>query len=236
MLWLRSLLVVLVLLTGGAARLRMAAEVRAQAEASKEPPAPLASLPLELGEWSGSEAQLDPLIARATGATDSLLRRYQDKRTGTTIDVILLYGPPGALFIHAPEVCYPASGYLSVGNPAGSDRSVKALGLEAPVPVRALAYAKGQGGSAELLEVYYSWRLGDQWTLSPGLFKRIERVAGMYKVQISRPVRPGELVGSQLRPDEGGNPCEDFLKELLPKLLETQTRPPALGPSPAPAR
>ena len=94
----------------------------------------LADVPLTLGPWKGETTELDPMIARATGADQIVTRRYVNQETGTTIDAILLYGPAADVYLHSPEVCYPAAGYAQVAGP--ETRVVKAARLDGPVPLR----------------------------------------------------------------------------------------------------
>ena len=207
MTWARLGLAIAVLALGGAQRWRQEVSVQRQTQLSRRLPAPLAGIPLKLGAWQGRDAELDPVIARATGAVDQIKRLYQDSRTGAELEVIVLFGPPDAMFIHAPENCYPASGFRQIEKAAVRPVS--------DVPFRTLVYAKGL---TDRQEVYYSWRLNDQWVLDPGNFKDVQRAGGMIKVQIGRVVSATERTGHRLRPDERGNPSEDFLLALLPEL------------------
>ncbi|MBI1187176.1 MAG: EpsI family protein [Alphaproteobacteria bacterium] len=216
------------LATAGTIRLYQESRVRALADQARISPFPLESLPRNLGPWRGEDTQLDPRIARATGATDRLYRRYVDSRTGTTLEVIVLYGPPAAMFIHAPENCYPSAGYLAVDGPAG--RRIPTS--ERNATFRALVYAKGEGASAERQEVLYAWLLGGRWALDLGVFKQVERIAGMYKVHVGRRVTDRERTSADLPAqaktgqggdaapfeDDSANPSEAFLALLVPEL------------------
>ena len=90
----------------------------------------------------GSDTKLDPLIARGTGADQIVTRRYVNQDTGVDIDVILLYGPAVEMYIHAPEVCYPAAGYAQVAGP--DVREIESGGRTGPVQGAGLL--EGRGG------------------------------------------------------------------------------------------
>ena len=205
--WARLALVCALLVGSGLYRAHQAAQVGALLESGKHSPFPLETLPLNLGPWRGEPAELDPEIARRTGAVDKIFRRYVNQQTGVRLEVIVLYGPSTDMYIHMPEVCYPKAGYEQVGTtelrPIDSDGGER--------PFRSLVYAKGQGGQTELQEVYYSWRYNGHWSPEVGTQKQFERIPGMYKVHIYRPVREQER-------RDVGNPCEAFLRELLPEL------------------
>jgi EpsI family protein len=211
--WLRVVLVCALLVSSGAVRLWQARRVHDTLEAGRTSAFPLKELPLTLGSWRGADAILDPRIARHTGASDAVFRRYVDQDTGATVEVIVLYGPAVELFIHAPEVCYAGAGYTQSGVP--ERRVVTARGVTAPF--QSLVFEKGQRGDADILEVYYSWRHQGHWTPELGVMKQIERIPGMYKVQLAR-----RLTEHERR--DVGNPCESLLEFLVPE-IERRLKP-----------
>jgi hypothetical protein len=227
--WVRVGLACLVLAASGGVRWWQARQVEAVLEGGRNAPFPLNDLPMVLGDWRGEPTTLDPKIARRTGATDLITRRYVDQRTGATVEAIVLYGPSTEVYGHIPEVCYLAAGYDKVAGP--DPRTVKAgagagAGAEA-VPFRALLYSRGEGGQADLHEVYYSWRYQTHWSPDVvNVYKRFERIPGMLKVHLARRVTEHER-------RDIGNPCESLLEVLLPEL---ERRLAAATVSPAPAR
>ena len=165
------------------------------------------------------------MIARATGADQIVTRRYVNQDTGATVDMILLYGPAAEVYVHAPEVCYPAAGFAQVSGP--EVRPIKSGPTRAPF--KALVYSKGEGGPGELQEVYYSWWYHGGWSPDVGKQKHFERIPSMYKVHLARRVIAGEK-------RDVGNPCESFLNELLPEMERTSRpgrRPPGVRRRPA---
>lgn len=203
--WPRVALACAVLLGSGGARLVQARRVEGRlVEGRRGPRADLAGVPLGLGPWRGEPTTIDPRIALATGADQVVTRRYVNQETGVALDVILLYGPAVDMFIHAPEHCYPSAGFALAAGP--EDRSVAA-----GARFRSLVYGKGEGGRADLQEVYFSWWYAGRWSPDAGAQKHFERIPSMYKVQLARRVNPTER-------RDVGNPCEAFLGELLPEL------------------
>ena len=140
-LWARVGLAVALAAASGAVRARQVARLESEQLSGWVSPFPLDDIPLELGPWEGHSETLDPTIARGTGAVDNMFRVYTDRRTGTRISVIALYGPSTAVSIHAPELCYPVSGYRQVG-----PTRVRKVTAD-DVPVRSLTYVKGEGGA-----------------------------------------------------------------------------------------
>src|SRR4051812_18114697 len=115
--WVRVALACPLLVGSGGVRWWQARRVEAVLRDGREAPFTLAELPMVLGDWRGEDTTIDPKIARRTGATDLVTRRYVDQRTGATLEAIILYGPTTEVYGHAPEVCYPAAGYEKVAGP-----------------------------------------------------------------------------------------------------------------------
>ncbi len=203
----------------GAVRWWQARQVESKLAGERESPFPLESLPMALGDWVGEKTELDPLIVARTGSNDLITRRYVNQATGVALDVIVMHGPASEVFIHTPMNCYPRAGYNATGD--AGDRSVR--GPDGPMTFRSVAYTKGDSNRADTQEIYYSWRYNGHWTPSVERPKEMQRIAGMYKVQVAR-----RLVRDESR--TLNNPCEGFIEALLP-VLEARIR----GQSPPPA-
>lgn len=208
-LWVRVALAVAMLGASAGARALQLRRVDQILRDGRVSPFRLADLPRTLGPWDGDDEALDPAIARATGSTDSISRVYQHRITGQRIALIVLFGPSTEMYIHAPEVCYAAAGYEQTVGPR--PRAVTAGG--AAWPFHELVFSRGEGGLAELQEVYYTWRYSGAWT--PGLLtqKGFERIPGMFKVHVARGVKDTEMDNLDV-----GNPCEDLLARLMPEI------------------
>jgi Protein of unknown function (DUF3485) len=191
---------------------------------------PLERIPLVLGAWSGVDTQLDPQIARGTGADKVVTRCYTNRNTGVSIDVIILFGPAYHMYIHSPEICYPKAGFAIFESPAPRTVRLPASGARgggdpagAAVPFLAAVYAKGEGAQADLQEVYWTWRYQDRWTPQVLKPKQIERIPTMIKVHTSRSVLRGER-------RDANNPNEAFLRVLVPE-IERLLSSPASSPT-----
>jgi Protein of unknown function (DUF3485) len=214
-LWARVGLAVFLLAASATGRAWQAKRVDQVMRDGRISPFPLAEIPMTLGSWVGKDIPLDPIIARATGSVDHIQRMYQNTITGQRIELIFLYGPSSQMFIHAPDVCYPGSGFEHIAGPIGHDIT---SGDGGHWPFFEVIYRKGEGNTADQQEVYYSWRhfgaLGSSvW--SPGMItqKRSERIPGMFKVQVARGIKDRELGVRDV-----GNPCQAFLAQLMPEI------------------
>ena len=205
--WMRIALACLVLCASGSLRLWQAKRIEAKLNEGSKPAFDLNEIPMTLGSWKGETTKLDPNIARGTGADIVVTRRYVNQDTGVAVDMILLFGPAVNMFIHLPELCYPAAGFSQVEGPAIC--SIKTD--SETVPFRSLVYGKGEGIASDLQEVYYTWRYNNTWSPDVGNQKFFERIPGMYKVHLARHVGQGER-------RDVGNPCEALLQVLIPEV------------------
>jgi hypothetical protein len=209
--WIGLTLAVALLATSGAVRAWQSWGVNEALRQGRESPFPLGTLPMTLGDWNGEARELDPEIARKTGCSDHVFRSYRNKKTGSRIDLILLYGPSLEVVKHSPIICYPDAGFTYMAQP--ESRVIEAG--RKPFPFSSMVFTKGDDNQAVHEEVYYTWgqarpgQPGIVWAPDVGIWKRLARVPGLYKVHLQRIVGP-------LERREFGNPCEAFLTELMP--------------------
>ena len=115
--WRWIALVCMLLVISGAIRYWRDWQFQSLSRESEMPPFPLNEFPKELGSWrafEGSEATLEPDIARIAGASDYLIRTYVDEKSGESAVVMIIYGLAYRVWPHIPDVCYPANGFKSV--------------------------------------------------------------------------------------------------------------------------
>ncbi len=201
---------------------------------SEASPFPLSQIPRTLGTWQspeGSEAHLDPEIARIAGASDYIARDYDDARSGERASVLVVYGLGNVVAFHTPDVCYPATGHRPVKGPI--DRMITVPGVEAPVHYRWAIYSKQVGAITRYEECYFTFlHKGDWLPDTQDRWKLFRYYPGAFKIQIAHAV-------SGLS-ETGEGPCESLLAELA-RQISDRSAPPgaqkagASGPTPPPA-
>jgi EpsI family protein len=116
-----------------------------QAGARKEvfpPRQPLASFPLELGTWRGSDVPISQDVRDVLGQGDFLLRVYRDTAVAQPyIDLFVAYFPTQRAgdTIHSPKNCLPGAGW----SPIESSRTRLAIAGVKPFNVNRYVIAKG---------------------------------------------------------------------------------------------
>ena len=115
---------------------------------------PLATLPMELGGWSGQDDPIDPAIRAVSEATDCLSRTYTNpKFPGVALSLWVNYSSFGGNMRHSPETCLPAHGSTKI-------ESMTAI-LRIPGPddkaltVSRLAYSQGEDELVQAIGFWY---------------------------------------------------------------------------------
>jgi len=67
-------------------------------------------IPLQLGEWKGSEEPLDPEVVEVLGTDDMLMRNYVNN-AGDVVTFAAVFAKDNRRAVHEPMVCYNAQGW-----------------------------------------------------------------------------------------------------------------------------
>ena len=119
---------------------------------------PLASLPLDLGGWSGADLAINPAVLRESQATEVISRSYSNpKFPGVSLTLWINYSMQGNNMRHSPEICLPSHGWarveaytrvVPIPGPGGKDEAVTRLGYSQAELVQAIGfwyYIYGEG-------------------------------------------------------------------------------------------
>src|SRR3569623_1473453 len=132
-----------------------------QPAAMSDAVAQLAKVPKQFGDWTlQSDAEIDPHLVEMLQCAGGFNRSYRNRRTGDTVHMAIVLGPPGPISVHTPEVCYSSQGY-HIATPA-QRISFRTAGA-APAQVWKTTFAP-DALSPERLVAYYSWFDGTAWS------------------------------------------------------------------------
>ena len=92
----------------------------------------LASIPLDLGDWSGKDEPVDSDIVARAQTTEHLNRTYESrKQSGLRIRLWINFSLQGTNLRHTPEICLPSGGWTKIESltrvldvPLNPDRSI----------------------------------------------------------------------------------------------------------------
>jgi EpsI family protein len=155
---------------------------------------PLATLPQELGDWSGAETPLEN--SSVLYGDEHLHRVYRHRRTGQTLTAWMIYTEDGRDRAHHPEVCMRAIGCAEVRE----QRSVLPLpGHNQPVQRFFFQNSDGRAGQ-QVYYWYYVFREpigGDPLSIWQRLLERAGRKRSGMTVEIFAPhLADGDVVGT----------------------------------------
>ena len=169
----------------------------------------LETLPLDLGDWQGTEIEVKPGQG-GPGVAGCIQRRYVH-RSGVAVSMFLVCGRPGPVSIHTPEVCYGANGYL-VGSRSRVTIEERGDTVWKTDAVRTTVSEETR------LRLYWAWNGGATWKASDDARLEFARHPVLHKLYVVR-----ELNSLT----EGGRrePCQEFLNVLLPALEKTMFTP-----------
>jgi EpsI family protein len=186
---------------------------------SVKPRATLASFPLELRGWSGTDIPIPDEILKSLGPGEFLQRTYRNQTNpGTYVDLYLAYLPnQRSLDNHLPQDCLGASGW----SPVAYGITTLAFPGDAPFPANRYLIAKGD--DRQLVLFWYSTHgrriARDDWMDYYLVFKKLRsNRSDSALIRMNTELRPGE------KPEEAEQRLLSFaglvnplLKNYIPK-------------------
>lgn len=160
----------------------------------------LDGVPMEVGDWVGSDTPLDPKILKVAEATGNVSRRYTNRKNGDSVSVLLLCGPPGPIGAHTPDVCYGGMGYKCVGKPVA-----RQVTFGPGAASFWTARFEKESARDDALRVYWAWGWGGDWEASDEPRTDFATRTALYKLYV---------VHDDTRP--GRDPAGEFMAEFLP--------------------
>ena len=165
------------------------------------------SVPMVIGDWQGRAFEL-PAVERAmAGAVACLSREYSNPARGITVSVLLLGGLPGKISTHTPDVCYRGAGFNLDAPVPFTCR----YGPDATVAEFKTALANRGGTSPSTLRIFWGWNAAKGWSAPDDSRWKFTGNPVLSKLYVVR-----ETAGVAVDPQN--DPCNDFLKVLLPEL------------------
>lgn len=169
----------------------------------------LASLPLSIFNWEGEDLPVDAQQVSRVDLAGLLVRRYdhRDKKGHTSPHVLVMVacGRPGPTSVHSPEICYPGQGYRQM-----AERQRKSIHCSTGDAEFFMApfEKKNQGGEAERIQIYWSWKGTGGWVApsQPRFVFGAQPV--LHKLYVVQPLSGPHEVSAKA--------CEEFIQNLIP--------------------
>jgi hypothetical protein len=171
----------------------------------------LPRVPATIGDWSGKDLTLDPKVLEAGGIEGYFSRRYDNPRTGESVNVLLVCGRGGPISVHTPDVCYEGAGYRQLAPEKPKELDTGGGRADAFNVAR---FGK-PGVEPKQMEIYWGWsRDGVTWQAPANPRLSLARSPALYKLYVVREFPPGSR-------SENVDSCEAFLRRALPVIRQT---------------
>jgi hypothetical protein len=137
----------------------------------------------------------------------NIQRSYLHRHRGVTVVLALVNGRPGPVATHTPEVCYAGSGYT-----VGARRAIRLDMAGQSAQFWTSDAVRSKVTEEERIRLYWAWNGGEGWVASPDARQQFPRHRHpvLHKLYVIRDLATG--------PAGGEEPCEAFLRVLLPEL------------------
>jgi hypothetical protein len=165
-------------------------------------------IPKSFGDWELDFAgPLEDDVVEVLQCVGHTHRRYRNRRTGESVGLFVIVGPPGPTSVHTPEICYSSQDYQMVEKPTRFTVSDVQSGDEAFWSMR----FRSNSLDGHALHVAYAWNSGQGWQAPTQPRFTFGGAPLLYKLQLSASAinKPGA---------EPLNSCEAFLQQFLPQL------------------
>ena len=181
------------------------------AQAVEEAVARLERVPMALGDWQGDSRELGARQAEQAGYAGYWLRRYERRKDGMVINVMLACGRPGPLSVHTPSVCYAGAGYTEEEAP------VKHVVGDPPAELWRSKFSKAGATIPVYQRVYWSWHASGAWKAAQNPRLQFAGQPVLYKMYVTH-----AMTGGDEKLEDAA--CAEFMNLLIPELEKNLAR------------
>jgi hypothetical protein len=217
------------------AEARVSGRFQASNMTAEEFEALLKKIPMNIGEWKGTDLPVDDRVKRVSGARGYVSRNYKNAITGDEVSIWLIVGHSKDVVRHTPDVCYPSSGFTQ----RATENSMQPFVFdgESMGDFYTNSFVKEDGLGRQLIRVFWSWYKPSEdgtvtWKAPKIVRLEFGNTPSLYKLYFTSNMR-------DLRETTDQSVCMKFAKEFLPvvdKALSTSQTPAATeAPAETPA-
>lgn len=177
--------------------------------------AKLDAVPKKIGPWVGVDTGVSANALRVAEAKAHLSRAYTNEATNEAVTVLVLYGEPGDLGAHTPQVCYAGTGFDLCGSAA--KRTLPRADSPEADELWTGRFEKNAG--REALEVNWGWGVNGRWYAAENPRFTFADHRLIFKIYAQRSVR------GDPSPPAAADPMTDFLVSFLRAFRTATTGP-----------
>ena len=183
--------------------------------------AKLDAVPREFGDWTSTEVPMEDKVLRVAEAAGHVSRKYENRKNGAQVSVLILCGPTGPIGAHEPKYCYAGNGFDMSGQP-----QKKAVGLPGGTTATywSVLFDKKSAASDNPVRVCWMWGADAEWQAATDPRTEYVLRKALYKLYVSRieprvPAVPGTPAPF--------DPVHVFLADFLPEVNKALAAPSA---------
>jgi EpsI family protein len=166
----------------------------------------LSQVPRVVGDWEGTDRELEARQITVGEITSYVLRRYVHRHTGAEVNVLLVCGRAGPTSLHSPEVCYPGTGWSAAAPPAR-----KSIPADSDADTFWIGQFQKAAPNVEALRIYWAWNGSGEWEAADNPRWRFAHHGALYKLYVIRHLPRADEAGAD-------DPTLDFCKHFLPEV------------------
>jgi hypothetical protein len=164
----------------------------------------LRSFPQQFGEWQLlNEEPIGADALQMLSCAGYVNREYVNRKSGQSVSIAIIVGPPGPISVHTPEICFSSRAYTlsdekvitTINDREGRAHTFWSIAFQPNNP------------SADQLRVIYAWTASDTWIAAKAPRFEFARQRTLFKLQLASVVSAPT--------DRTNDPCHAFLVDLL---------------------
>jgi hypothetical protein len=174
----------------------------------------LKNVPEDIGDWHGTDKEIDENVKRTAGAVGAVSRQYRNIRTGEIVDLWLIVGHGRAISAHTPDVCYPSSGFSA----RAVENSLYPMSMDddSQIPFLTNTFFREDALTGrQLYRVFWTWYNTEKdadnvvWEAPSNARWYFGNTRALYKMYFTSVMRGPEETADQ-------SPCLSFAREFIP--------------------
>ena len=187
----------------------------------------VAAIPESIGTWAGEPTIVDEALLKTAVATGKKVLQFRDGKTGNSIFVAILVGPPGLMTEQPPEKSYRAAGFAFDNESLRHHVLSTKLGVDVPGEIASMEFWSKETKAP--LRVWQAWFDGSKWSRPDHARWQYLNTEMLYRLQVWSLMTTDPLAND---PNILVDPCRQFLIDAMPTITETllSTNPTARPP------
>jgi hypothetical protein len=174
------------------------------------------AIPESIGTWAGETTVVDEALLKTVVASGKKVLQFRDGKTGNSIFMAVLVGPPGLMTEQPPEKSYRAAGFAFDNESLRHHVLSTKLGVDVPGEIASMEFWSKE--SKVPLRVWQAWFDGKKWSRPD--YARWQYLSDdmLYRLQVWSLMTTDPLATD---PNVLVDPCRQFLIDALPTITET---------------